>query len=53
VSQQDDQRTRQERREEKLRRKRERIPLHGRGLAQAYKDAILKRARQLRRKADS
>jgi len=35
--------TRQERREKKLKKKRERIQQHGRGLAQRYKEAILKR----------
>jgi hypothetical protein len=37
--------TRQERREKKLRRKRERIPKHGKNLAKVYLDAILKRLR--------
>lgn len=36
---------RQERREEKLRKKRERIPKHGKNLARIYMDAILKRLR--------
>jgi hypothetical protein len=36
---------RQERRERKLRRRRERIPKHGKNLAKAYMDAILKRLR--------
>ena len=35
--------TRQERREKKLKKKRERIPKHGRNLAKVYMDAILKR----------
>jgi len=37
--------TRQERREKRLRRKRERIPKHGKNLAKVYLDAILKRLR--------
>lgn len=41
--------TRQERREKKLRKKRERIPQHGRNLGKVYRDAVLKR---LRKKAD-
>jgi len=36
---------RQERREQKLRKKRERIPKHGKNLARIYMDAILKRLR--------
>jgi len=35
--------TRQERREKKLKKKRERMPQHGKGLAKVYMDAILKR----------
>jgi hypothetical protein len=35
--------TKQERREKKLKKKRERIPQHGKGLAKVYRDAILKR----------
>ncbi len=34
--------TRQERRERKLKKKQERMPLHGKGLARIYRDAILK-----------
>jgi hypothetical protein len=37
--------TRQERREAKLRKKRERIPKHGKNLAKVYIDAIMKRLR--------
>jgi len=37
--------TKQERREQKLRKKRERVPQHGKGLAKIYRDAILKRLR--------
>ena len=40
--------TRQERREKKLRKKKERIPKHGRSLAQIYKEAIIKRINKLR-----
>ncbi len=40
-----DEETRQERRERKLRRRRERIPKHGKNLAKVYMDAILKRLR--------
>ncbi|HEY51793.1 MAG TPA: hypothetical protein G4O20_08330 [Dehalococcoidia bacterium] len=35
--------TRQERREEKLRKKREQMKKHGKSLARVYMDAILKR----------
>jgi hypothetical protein len=35
--------TRQERRERRLRKKRERIPQHGKSLARVYRDAVLKR----------
>ena len=38
--------SRQERREEKLRKKRERIPKHGKNLARIYMDAILKRLKR-------
>jgi len=37
--------TRQERREKKLRRKKARMPKHGKGLAKTYIDAIMKRLR--------
>ena len=37
--------TRQKRREQKLRKKRERMPKHGKNLARVYMDAILKRLR--------
>ncbi|MFC2007320.1 hypothetical protein ACFLVB_01830 [Chloroflexota bacterium] len=39
------QETRQERREQKLRKKRERIPKHGKNLARVYMDAVMKRLR--------
>ncbi len=35
--------TRQERREKKLKKKRERIPQHGKNLARIYIDAVMKR----------
>ena len=38
--------TRQERREKKLKKKRERIPKHGKTLAQVYRDAVLKSAKR-------
>lgn len=40
--------TRQERREHRLRKRRERIRKHGRSLAATYRDAILKRLRRKR-----
>ena len=41
------QETRQERREKKLKKKRERIPQHGKNLAKMYMDAILERVKRL------
>ena len=41
----EDAETRQERREKKLRKKRERMPKHGKNLARVYMNAILKRLR--------
>ena len=41
----DERETRQERREQKLRKKRERVPKHGKNLARVYMDAIMKRLR--------
>jgi len=38
--------TKQERREEKLKKQRERMPQHGRTLGKVYRDAILKRMRK-------
>ncbi|MEE9520176.1 MAG: hypothetical protein V3V43_00395 [Dehalococcoidales bacterium] len=38
--------TRQERREKKLKKKRERMPKHGKNLARVYMDAILKRLKR-------
>jgi hypothetical protein len=40
-----DKKTRQERREKKLKKKRERMPKHGKNLAKIYIDAIMKRLR--------
>jgi len=40
-----DKETKQERREKKLKRKRERMAKHGKNLAKIYMDAILKRLR--------
>ena len=37
--------TRQERRERRLKKKRERMPKHGKNLARVYMEAILKRLR--------
>jgi len=42
--------TRQERREKKLRKKRERMSKHGKNLARIYMDAILKRLKRQRAK---
>ena len=42
----EDEETRQERREKKLRKKRERMPQHGKNLARVYIDAILKRLKR-------
>ena len=44
----DEAETRQERREQKLKRKRERMAEHGKSLARIYMDAILKRLRRQR-----
>jgi hypothetical protein len=38
-----DNKTRQERRAQKLKKKRERIPQHGKSLLKTYRDAIMKR----------
>ncbi|MBI2829781.1 MAG: hypothetical protein HYX81_01335 [Chloroflexi bacterium] len=38
--------TRQERREKRLRKKRERMPQHGKGLAQVYKQAVEKKLKE-------
>jgi hypothetical protein len=40
-----DEKTRQERREKKLKKKRERMSKHGKNLARVYMDAIIKRLR--------
>jgi len=42
----DEVKTRQERREKKLKKKRERMPQHGRNLAKIYRDAILRRLKR-------
>jgi hypothetical protein len=44
--------SRQEKREERQRRRRERMLQHGRGFVKSYRDAILKRAKQVRKKGD-
>ncbi|MGD9116728.1 MAG: hypothetical protein PVJ61_06080 [Dehalococcoidia bacterium] len=41
-----DEETRQERREQKLRKKRERMSKHGKNLARVYMDALMKRLRR-------
>ena len=38
--------TKQERREKKLKKKRERMPKHGKNLAKTYMDAIMKRLKR-------
>ena len=45
--------TRQERREERRRKKQSKMLQHGRGFVQAYKNAIIKRAREIRKKGDN
>ncbi len=40
--------TKQERREKKLKKKRERIPKHGKNLARIYVEAVLKRLKRQR-----
>ena len=42
--------TRQERREKRLKKKRERMPKHGKNLARIYVDAILKRLKRTKAK---
>ncbi len=42
--------TKQERREKKLKKKRERMPTHGKNLAKVYIDAVLKRLKRQRAK---
>jgi hypothetical protein len=44
----DEPETRQERREERLKKKREKMPQHAKRLGRVYKEAILKRIRHLR-----
>jgi hypothetical protein len=50
--QKDDITTRQERREQRLYKKKEKMPQHSRGLGRVYKEAILKRIDQLRGNKD-
>jgi hypothetical protein len=42
--------TKQERREKKLQKKRDKMQQHGRSLVRVYKDAVLKRAKQVGKK---
>jgi len=44
----DEVKTRQERREKRLKKKREKMPKHGKNLARIYMDAILKRLKRHR-----
>ena len=43
----DDEATRQAAREEKLRKKKQKIKQHGKGLGKIYRDAVEKRGRQI------
>ncbi len=43
TNEEQEEKTRQEAREEKLRKKKERMKQHGKGLAKIYRDAITKR----------
>ena len=43
--------TRQERREKKLRKQRERMKKHGKGLAQIYKNAVTRRLKDEKKKS--
>jgi hypothetical protein len=45
TSEEQEEKTRQEAREEKLRKKKERMKQHGKGLAKIYRDAVEKRGR--------
>lgn len=45
--------TKQERREKKLQKTREKIAQHGHSIVRVYKDAVLKRAKQTRKKGAS
>ncbi|MBI4180426.1 MAG: hypothetical protein HY528_00665 [Chloroflexi bacterium] len=47
-----DNKTRQERREKKLKKKQERIQQHGKSLAKIYMDAVLKRLKRRGRDID-
>ncbi len=44
--------TRQENREQRLEKKKEKIPQHGKSIGRVYKEAILKRINQLRSDKD-
>jgi hypothetical protein len=44
--------TRQERRAEKLRRKKERMPVHGKGLGKIYENAVRKRTKRVDKQAN-
>jgi hypothetical protein len=44
--------TKQERREKKLQSKQSKILQHGRSIVRVYKDAVLKRAKQVRKKKE-
>jgi len=44
--------TKQERREKKQQKKREKVQQHGRSLVRVYKDAILKRVKQVKKEED-
>jgi hypothetical protein len=43
TNEEQDERTRQEARDEKLRKKKERMKQHGKGLAKIYRDVVVKR----------
>ena len=45
--------TKQERREKKQQKRRDKIQQHGRSLVRVYKDAVLKRAKQVGKKEKS
>ena len=45
--------TKQERREKKQQKRHDKIQQHGRSLVRVYKDAVLKRAKQVRKKGKS
>lgn len=43
MNREENSKTRQEKREQKLKKKREQMPKHGKNLGQIYRDALLKR----------